>query len=371
MSLSAVASMSGSFAKRLKRNIRRQSQKGKVLTFDPSSKTVPCLVNVSLDSSDSISDDSDTNLVMDTSNASIDSDSSHASESGSETSFEADSEMISTSDSNLDVTVFNTNAKWIGSISMLEISSLQSHDRSIVSDTTNTKQQDTEWIDNCSKLDISMYQSHDMNMVTGVTAVTSNKWIDHCAKLDISVFQACDMNMVSDSTNTQQIQLPNTNNTTDDANKEWIGSCSKLEISAHQACDMDMVLNNRCTKENDDTDLSEMKDPIPTISQSRSRSGILQIVGENHCTPATASFSKISLKVLVCLFFLAVMAYTRFPAAGESLSLTPNSTEKVRFNKEIEGRTTKQEAEPVVQVRKGVIIRNIIPSMPGDGVVHF
>merc|ERR1740124_1482409 len=242
----------------------------------------------------------------------------------------------------------------------------------MVSDSTNiTEDANKEWIGSCSKLDISTLQACDMNMVTGVTAVTSNKWIDHCAKLNISVFQACDMNMVSDSTNTQQIQLPNTNNPTDDANKEWIGSCSKLEISAHQASDMDMVLNNRCTKENDDTDLNEMKDPIPTISQSRSRSGILQIVGENHCTPATASFSKISLKVLVCLFFLAVMAYTRFPTAGESLSLTPNSTEKVRFNKEIEGRTTKQEAEPVMQVRKGVIIRNIIPSMPGDGVVHF
>jgi|ERR1711957_482076 len=99
---------------------------------------------------------------------------------------------------------------------------------------------------------------------------------------------------------------------------------------------MEMVLKNRRIKESDDTD----------------------------STPAATSFSKINLKIVLCLFLLAVMANNRFLSTSESFSSPLN-------NIQIEVKETNQEAEHVVKVRKGFIIRNIIPMMSGDGVVHF
>jgi len=283
---SPVSTMRGSITKILSKRNRRGSQKEKHLTSDLGDSLSSR--NITFDSSDSGSDDSGT------SNASID----------------------------------FKNTKWTDSTPKLEISSLESHDRSIVSNTTSKKQKNTKWIDSCSKLDISMFQSHDMNMVTSVTAATSNKWIDHCSKLDISAFQSCDMNMVSDKTNV-----------TEDTNREWIDHCSKVDISSLQACDMDMVSNSRCRKEN---------------SQTHSSIGTL----ENQHNPATTLFFKINLKVIACLFLLSALVITRFPST-------------VRFSKEIEVRNKKQEPEHVVKSRKGILVRNFIPTMPGDGVVHF
>jgi len=415
MSTALTALNAIAFVKRLKRKDRRKLHEDEKLSTSDledfvSSKTIPRVVEVTSDSSDCGSDDCDTNLSMDTSNTSIDMDTSLESGSVSDISFDAYSEVISTSNSELDELVFSTNARWIDSLSKLEISTLQSYDMNIVSNTTHTKHGNTnvqnlneydvqaaenmKHIEEYSKLDISVFRAGDMSMVLrnadldttstkqvdhidtmdadncDVTATARNKkWIDNCSKLDISMFQACDMNMMTGTTNTgqsycfdtessndstdiRQIELLSTNNTTECANMEWIEYCSKLNISTLQACDMDMVLDSRHTKESDDTCSTNMKEHVPTISQSRSCSGTPQILSENHRTLGTTSFSKINLKVIVYLCILAVMMNTGFLSTYESLSSTLGNLQKVRLSKTLEVRGNKQEAEYVVKVRR-------------------
>jgi len=361
------------------RQSQDETQDKKLTTSDSdnsvSSNTIPSAVEVRLDSSECSLEPG----------------------SVSETSFDADSEMMSTSDSDLDVAIFNTNAKWIASLSKLEISSLQSHDRTIVENTNvqNLNEygvqvtKNMEWNDYCSKLDISMFHACDMDMVAGGTTHTHQiqlpstnntikyanmEWIDYCSKLDISTLQAYDMDMVlnnrcvkeSDDTDSKDMKCIHANMAWIDycskldistlqacdmdmvLNNRWIDNCSKLDISTLQACDMEMVLNNRCVNKNDDTDSNDMK-----------------------CIPATTSLPKINLKILLCLFLLIVMANTRVLSISKSFSSTKNNIQKVCSNMEIEVRKTKEEVEHVAKVRRGLIVRNIIPTMPGDGVVHF
>jgi len=231
MSLSAVASMSSAL-----RNYWRPTQDEKTLAFDSDdsviSETIPSVVEVTLDSSEC----------------------SLESGSVSDTSFDAGSEVISTSDSDLDVSIFNTNAKWIDSISKLEISLLQSHDRNIVGNTNIQNSND---------------QACDINMVAGSTThaqqihlpstINANtEWIDHCSKLEISTLQACDMDMVSYSDCVKEIDDTESKNMErTHPNTEWINHCSKLDISTLQASDMDIVQNNRC--------MNKMVTPIQMI----------------------------------------------------------------------------------------------------------
>jgi len=422
------------FAKRLKRKGRRKlHEDDKLVTSDPKdfaiSKTIPRVVEVTSDSSDCSSDDCDINISMDTSNTSIDSDPSLESESAFDTSFDANSEVTSICNFELDESVFSTNAKPIDSLSELEISAPQSYDMNIVSSTADTKQGNTnvkslnehgaqstknmKHIEESSKCDISTFRASDMSMVLGnadldttstkkvdhietmvtdncdVTATVRNKkWIDDCSRLDISMYQACDMNMMTGTTNTgksncfdiknsndntdtqQQIELLSTNNTIECANMEWVDQWSKLK-SAYQACDTDMVLDNRHTKESDHTCSTNMKEHVPTISHARSCSEIPQILGENDRSLAITLFSKINLKIVVCLFILAVMVNIGFLSSYESFSSTLGNVQKVHLSEKLEVREMKQEAEHVVKVRRSMNINKYLIKKEVDPVVEI
>merc|ERR1740139_2133551 len=200
-----------------------------------------------------------------------------------------------------------------------------------------------------------MFQACDMNMMTG----TTNTGQSYCFDTESS----------NDSTDIRQIELLSTNNTTECANMEWVDYCSKLNISALQACDMDMVLDNRHTKESDDTSSKNMKEHVPTISQARSCSGTPQILSENHRSLATTSFSKNNLKVIVCLFILAVVMNTGFLSTSESFSSTLGNVQKVCLSKELEGRGNKQEAKHMVKGKRQMNLNKYLIKREVGGVV--